>query len=166
MRLLTTHILLVCILAFVTACATPYQPKGFTGGYSQVQLDNTSVRVEFKGNGYTSRERVEAFVLYRCAELTIERGYDYFVLYRGDTESQQQTVQTAPGTFNATTTGSGSHYSTSGTYTPGQTVTFNRRTATAVIKMFKGEKPTDQPGAYVARDLVDNLQSQYSDLKR
>ena len=162
---MTIHILLVCILAFLTACATPYQPKGFTGGYSQVQLDNNSARVEFKGNGYTSRERVEVFVLYRCAELTVEKGYDYFVISRGDTENQQQSVQTTPGTFDATTTGSGRHYSTSGTYTPGQTVTFNKRTATAVIKMFKGEKPADQPGAFVARELMENLRSQYQDLK-
>ena len=162
---MTIHILLACLLAFLTACATPYQPKGFTGGYSQVQLDNNSARVEFKGNGYTSRERVEVFVLYRCAELTVEKGYDYFVITRGDTENQQQSVQTTSGTFDATTTGSGRHYSTSGTYTPGQTVTFNKRTATAVIKMFKGEKPADQPGTFVARELMENLQSQYQDLK-
>ena len=153
MRLLTINILLVCFLALVTACATPYQPKGFSGGYSQVQLDNSSARVEFRGNGYTSRERVEVFVLYRCAELTIERGYDYFVISRGDTENQQQTVQTTSGTFDATTTGSGRHYSTSGTYTPGQTVTFNKRTATAVIKMFKGEKQTN----YQERSVPENL---------
>jgi hypothetical protein len=159
------HILLACFLAFLTACATPYQPRGFTGGYSQVQLDNNSARVEFKGNGYTSRERVEVFVLYRCAELTVEKGYDYFVIARGDTENQQQSVQTTSGTFDATTTGSGGSYSTSGTYTPGQTVTFNKRTATAVINMFKGEKPTDQPGAFVARELIENLQSQYQNLK-
>ena len=122
-------------------------------------------RVEFKGNGYTSRERVEVFVLYRCAELTVEKGYDYFVITRGDTENQQQSVQTTSGTFDATTTGSGGHYSTNGTYTPGQTVTFNKRTATAVIKMFKGEKPAHQPGAFVARELMENLQSQYQDLK-
>ena len=163
---MTIHILLACLLAFLTACTTPYQPKGFTGGYSQVQLDNNSARVEFKGNGYTSRERVEVFLLYRCAELTAEKGYDYFVIATTDTENSQQSVQTAPGTFNSTTTGSRGSYSTSGTYTPGQTVTFNKRTATAVIKMFKGEKPVDQPGAFVARELMDNLQAQYEDLKR
>lgn len=163
---MTIHIFLACLLAFLTACNTPYQAKGFMGGYSQVQLDNNSARVEFKGNGYTSRERVEVFLLYRCAELTTAKGYDYFVITREDTENRQQSVQTIPGTFNSTTTGSRGSYSTSGTYTPGQTVTFNKRTATAVIKMFKGEKPVDQPGAFVARELMDNLQAQYEDLKR
>ena len=95
----------------------------------------------------------------------MEKGYDYFVIARGDTETQQQSVQTTQGTFDSTTTGSGRHYSTSGTYTPGQTVTFNKRTAIAVINMFKGEKPVDQPGAFVARELMENLQSQYQDLK-
>ena len=159
-------ILSACLIAFLTACTTPYQQKGFTGGYSQVQLDNNSARVEFKGNGYTSRERVEVFLLYRCAELTAEKGYDYFVIAKTDTENHQHIFQTTPGTFNATTTGSRGSYSTSGTYTPGQTVTFNKRTAIAVIKMFKGEKPVDQPGAFIARELIDNLQAQYEDLKR
>ena len=162
---MTIHILLACFLAFLTSCATPYQPKGLSGGYSQVQLDNNSARVQFKGNGYTSRERVEVFVLYRCAELTVERGYDYFVIDKQDTENRQQSFQTTPETFNATTTGSRGFYSTTGTYTPGQSITFNKRTATAVIKMFKGEKPVDLSGSFAARELMDNLQSQYEDLR-
>jgi hypothetical protein len=36
---MTIHILLACLLAFLTACATPYQPKGFTGGYSHPKTE-------------------------------------------------------------------------------------------------------------------------------
>jgi hypothetical protein len=36
--------------------------------------------VEFKGNGYTSRETVEISLLRRCAELTSQSGYDFLSL--------------------------------------------------------------------------------------
>ena len=41
-----------------------------------------------------------------------------------------------------------------------------KRTATVVIKMFKSEKPANLPGVLSARELMDNLQSQYTNPKR
>src|SRR5437764_1386447 len=55
-------------LLFV-ACATPYQRHGFTGGFSESQLDENVFRVNFRGNGYTSPERAADFTLLRSAEL-------------------------------------------------------------------------------------------------
>jgi hypothetical protein len=108
---------------------------------------------------------VEAFLLYRCAELTVAKGYDYFVITKEDTSNHQQSVQVTPGTFQSTTTGSGGFYSTRGTYDEGHAITVNKHVATAVIKMFKGEKPLDHPAAFTAKELMENLRSQYQDLK-
>jgi hypothetical protein len=62
--------------------ATPYQPlvtKGDSpGGFTDQRLDSDHYRVSFQGNNSTSRERVETYMLYRAAELTVNSGYDWF----------------------------------------------------------------------------------------
>ncbi|HWD28152.1 MAG TPA: hypothetical protein VG387_13360 [Rhizomicrobium sp.] len=60
------------------ACVTPYAPEGITGGYSETQVDDTTWQVTFAGNGNTTPETVQTFWLYRCAELTLDKGYDGF----------------------------------------------------------------------------------------
>ena len=69
----------------LAACetATPYQPappgpeaSGF--GYRDYQIDATHWRVSFAGNSLTSRETVEKYLLYRAAELTVQKGFDWF----------------------------------------------------------------------------------------
>jgi hypothetical protein len=59
-------------------CVTPYQSTGFTGGHSVKQLQSDIWRVHFSGNGNTTYETVQTYWLYRCAELTLEQGYDGF----------------------------------------------------------------------------------------
>jgi hypothetical protein len=76
-----------------TACATPYQPKGLTGGFSETRLDTNTFRVDFQDIGFTSRERVEVYLLRRAAELTLERGFDYFVIVDADTDSRISTAR-------------------------------------------------------------------------
>lgn len=75
---------LVVLLTFI-GCATVYQRQDLTGGYTNEQVDSISYRVRFKGNNYTSRQKVEDYLLYRCAELTDQLGYDHFVVVSQDT---------------------------------------------------------------------------------
>lgn len=61
--------------------ATPYQPRvagARVGGYSEERIDATHWRVRFSGNTATSRERVERYLLYRSAELTLLQGGEWF----------------------------------------------------------------------------------------
>lgn len=80
-------------MAMLTACATttPYQaatkPGGFDG-YSQTMIENDRARVTFGGNSLTERDTVENYLLYRAAELAVERGFDYFSLSERDTETK------------------------------------------------------------------------------
>jgi hypothetical protein len=62
----------------VAACASPYAQGGITGGFEQRQLADGVWRVSYNANAYTSEETVQTYWLYRCAELTIEQGYDGF----------------------------------------------------------------------------------------
>lgn len=69
--------------AMLSACATPYQQNfGFGGGYTDEKIDETHYRVKFAGNGYASSDRVWAFWMYRCAELTKEKGFTHFSLQK------------------------------------------------------------------------------------
>lgn len=143
------------VLLIITACATPYQPQGFRGRYSDLQLDAKTFRVDFNGNGFTSRRTVETYLLYRCAEVTVDRGYDYFIIV--DRSSEMKTEgYTTPGSFQANTYGG----YTSGTYTPGQTYTYRKHGGTMIIKSFRGTKPSDNPAAFDARELMGYLSGQ------
>lgn len=78
-----------------TACSTrstPYQPlysaSRVSGGYSDLRLDETHYRVTFAGNRLTSRERVESYLLFRAAELTLLKGYDHFIIEDREVEQQ------------------------------------------------------------------------------
>lgn len=80
------------------ACATtgtPYQPEvagqRIHGGYSEQRLSEGHYRVTFDGNTLTSRERVEGYMLYRAAELTVQQGYDWFRIVDRMTERDERT---------------------------------------------------------------------------
>lgn len=75
-----------------TTSSTPYQPLNagsrVSGGYSDLRIDETHYRVTFAGNRLTSRERVESYLLFRAAELTLLKGYDYFIIQDREVEHQ------------------------------------------------------------------------------
>jgi hypothetical protein len=103
MRVIVTSIAAI----FLSACATTYQPEGFSGGFSETQLDKNVFRVSFKGNGYTSRDRAEDFTLLRSAELTLKNGFTHFVIVDGRSGTDYSTM-TMP--TQSTTVGSASVY--------------------------------------------------------
>ena len=150
----------------LAGCATPYQKNGFRGGYSDVQLDSNTFNVEFRGNGYTRRQTVEIYLLYRCAQLTAEAGYDYFVVVGRDVDAKNQLFATA-GNYTSNTTGNASFYgntaygaaTTTGTYNPPQIFSITKYGGTTTIKAFKGSKPDDNPNAYDAQELLRYLGS-------
>jgi hypothetical protein len=76
----------------VTSCASPYGKNTLFGGYSDTRIDDSHYLVRFDGNGNSSKDRVWNFWIYRCAELTKEKGYAYFALERspGKTSSARQ----------------------------------------------------------------------------
>ena len=82
-RRFTTLLAAGAAAVMIAACATPtpYQPigargTGASGGFSDVRLAENRYRVTFAGNSLTTRERVETYLLYRAAELTVQQGFD------------------------------------------------------------------------------------------
>lgn len=164
------------VAALLSACATgptPYQPlgarTGFSGGFSDQQLERDRFRVSFAGNQFTSRERVENYLLFRAAELTLQRGYDGFTLIARDTERNTQTRIDRP--FSPGPWGywgpSWRYYGRFGWrawdpwgYDPFWADTIDVRTiqryeAIAEIVMFRG--PKRDPRDFDAREIMRNL---------
>lgn len=75
------------------ACATGYGPNTLGGGYADERVDDSHYRVKFQGNGYASQDRVWNFWIYRCAELTKQKGYTHFALQK---PSQPQSLAPQP----------------------------------------------------------------------
>ena len=75
---------LVLIAVAVAGCAspTPYQRIGINekGGYSTETLRKDLFNVTFAGNEDTKPATAYDFALLRAAEITIESGYDTFVI--------------------------------------------------------------------------------------
>jgi hypothetical protein len=84
MRYLITASILA---AAVAGCATSYQSRGATGGYSDTRLSDRSYQLRFQGNGFTVNDRVSVFMLRHAAELTLENGFRYFVLTGQQTQT-------------------------------------------------------------------------------
>ncbi|MEP2101714.1 MAG: hypothetical protein ABJP02_09405 [Parasphingorhabdus sp.] len=87
--------LMLTLVLVACATATPYQPNIYgqkvSGGYSDKRLTDDRYRVDFAGNIFTSRDRVEGYLLYRAAELTDQNDYDWFMLIDHTTERDRRT---------------------------------------------------------------------------
>lgn len=150
-------------------CATPYGAKGVTGGYEEQQIDESSYRVTFTGNGKTGRDMVWNYWIYRCAELTKTKGFDLFVLVRDNnkTSAIPGTDGLRPAGFREDTDGQlmktrgggggggGGRSAPQYYYVPGGTVTtFN---ASAIVMMFKEPAPDEVKFALRAQTILDML---------
>ena len=160
----TRKLLLLAIPLIAVGCSTSYQPRGFTGGYTDMKIQDDIFQVSFSGNGYTGRQKAQNFALLRSAEVTFENGYHYFVVLGGETMNEQSSFTTP---VQSHTIGQVYGYRNSATfrsqtiYTGGQTYNFNKPVATLTIRCFK-TKPEDAGGIiYDAETVQTNMRSQY-----
>lgn len=98
------HLILAASIAALSACATstPYQQASKPGafdGFSQQLIENDRARVSFAGNSLTDRDTVENYLIYRAAELAVERGYETFTLTERDTEEKTRLSGTGSSGF-------------------------------------------------------------------
>ena len=164
----------------VSGCATEttYRPatgKGFyRTGYSERQVEADRWLVTFAGNTVTDRDTVERYLLFRAAQLTLQNGYDYFVMVDRSTDRQAQTYSTpGPGWGGGWGGGWGPswrYYGRGfgwGAWDPwwgdpfwGNNIdvrTVDRYEASAEIVMRKGTPAKDEVRAFNARDVADRI---------
>lgn len=155
-------------LAMLAACATstPYQPAGRDGtpyGFSEMRIEPDRFRVSFAGNSITDRETVENFLLYRAAELTLQQGYDYFMVADRGTEADRRYRSSSFSSYRSPW-GFYPYYSVFspyyGWYDPFardyDVREITRYSASAEIKLGRGPTPND-PFAFDAREVERNL---------
>lgn len=174
----------------VAGCATEtrYRPATGTGfyrtGFSDRQIEPNRFLVSFQGNSVTSRDTVERYLFFRAAELTLQNGYDYFVMADRDTDRQSRTY-TTPGFGGGFSPGFGpgwgyggfgGYWGPSWRYGGGRfgggwgpwggwgggfndfdVRTVDRFEATAEVVMRKGPIPRDNIRAFDARRVVDTV---------
>lgn len=166
-------IIILTTMLLLSACATTYQSQGFSGGFSETQLDENVFTVRFNGNGFTSVERASDFTMLRSAELALQHGYNYFVIVDANQYTRNSTYTTpttATTTLNTNTYGTASVYGNTGTYNSrtygtattqfsgGQTYNISKPSTSNTIVCFD-EKP--EGFSYSASFLVESLKKKY-----
>ena len=151
------------LVLLLTACAqpTPFQPSRDGYGYSEQRIEDNRYRIVFRGNSITPQQVVEDYMLYRAAEITLQNGYDYFIV--ADKETNKSTQYFATYTEPAFPY-YGPYYGRrfppfgysplfeTGTYRP-----IERFTVSANVVLYRGTKPKDKSDAYDARDVIARL---------
>lgn len=172
----------------LAACATetPYQAarSNDDNGYRDARIEQNRYRVSFAGNSMTDRETVENYLLYRSAELTLQAGYDYFIVHDRQTDEDKSIIPTGHGSsFGASYHDpfydswysyrpgygyydrySGRYYRNGYGWGPrhyGPTSYYEVKSyeTTAEISMHRGRKPFDDRNAYNAHDVHQSLAS-------
>lgn len=135
-------------------------------GYSELPMDSSTYQVTYAGDNTMPPDLVDRYALYRSAELTVAKGFNYFIVMDGTANANSSTyTSTTPGAETHTTsiehdmdpqtgkmipvavTTSNQDYST-------MTMTSTFHTATKTIRMFKGERPGDNAHAYDAKSMI------------
>jgi hypothetical protein len=123
-------------------CATPYQPIGATGGFEETQLAPDVFRISFRGNGFTSSDRTQDFVLLRAADLTLVHGFHYFAIVNEANGGSMSSI-TLPGssytTGTATRYGNTAYGSAITTYVPPTDIPIFKPHSGLLIRCFPGQ---------------------------
>ena len=121
MRIRLVALSVACLLA---SCATPYQPDGVSGGYADQRLSDNTALVSFRGNRFSTPESLHSYLLRRCADVTLQNGFSYFVLVNNEPPNERNTD------------------------------IFGGNVDSATIKMFKDNKPASAyDAAFVSRSF-------------
>lgn len=153
----------VCFTVLLSACATSYKADGFSGGFSETQLDTNVFRVSFRGNGYTRAEKAEELALLRSAELTLKSGFTHFAVIDSQSRERHGSYTTPTQSYttaNATAYGNSAYGTAQTTTYGGQTIHISKPSTTNTIMCFTG-KPDIQGLVYDAQFLCNSLGSKY-----
>lgn len=171
-RLIKPVLLAATAALALSACATatPYGPASPDSryGYSQQRIEGDRFRVNFAGNSVTSRDQVEMSLLLRAAEVTVENGGDWFTTVNRATDRDTRlTGGTDPFYYDRYSPfwEPSWRYSRRGLWSPWRDPfgpdfdvrQIDRYEATSEIVIGRGRKPANDPNAFDAREVIDNL---------
>ena len=140
-------------LTILCGCATKYQDMGFTGGVTAEPVMTDVYRIVARGNGYTSSDRIQDFVLLKASETTLAAGSAYFVILDQKDRTNVAVGQT-PGMVQTNVVGNTAFT----TYTPGSTYNVVRPGEALMIRVLRlNPGQAAPPGAWPAQDLANTI---------
>jgi hypothetical protein len=141
-------LIMAAAAALATACASQapvYESRSEGGryGYAEMLVQPNRLRISYNGDTLTPRETVETYLLYRAAEATLERGFEYFAIAAHDAQenSRYETFGARPRLGGITVREISNH------------------TAMAEIIMFEGDAPPPIANVYDARAVIGSLEN-------
>jgi hypothetical protein len=135
---------------------------GLTGGVNAQRIDDRTVRVSGRGNGYTDPVTIKEFVLLKSAEEKLSAGYRYFAI-AGASDASRSGTYTTPGYSSTNVYGYGNYATAQTTYTPGYTVNVFKPGQDVFIRMYSEQEigPQAPPGLYDAAQIKKYLGPKY-----
>jgi hypothetical protein len=153
----------VCASVALVGCATPYQPSGLLGGFSESQLDTDVFRVAFTGNALTPQSAAEEMTLLRSAEMALRNGFGYFIILDAKSRTHTSTVttpRTATTTGTVTGYGQAAYVSATTTHSGGEAIVQSRPSTTNIIQGF-ASRPPGMAGVFDARLVYQSMAPKY-----
>lgn len=132
-------------------------------GYSDQKIEENRYRVSYNGDASTPRAMVENYLLYRMSEITLEQDYDYFKVIDTDTEchTEYRTMADEPCTHSNVYSPMFPYCGFGYVCNPSQTIReIKRYEAVASMTLHNGEKPAEDPYAFSAQAVQENLRDQ------
>jgi hypothetical protein len=168
------HILLIFSVLLLGGWSTAYVQDGEyggiqTGGYSDYMINANTAVVSFHGSSGDSPGKIKRYVMYRCAQVAMNNGYQYFIIASSSNSSENVNVKTktvnrrisppAQSTTNLTypesyiKSASTSDSSATGCDMSATSVC-KTHAMTVVIKMFDNKPPANTPRVYYVDDIL------------
>lgn len=147
-------------LLLIAGCAEPtaYAPAGNDGrGYTSQAIEKGRFLVSFRGNSLTDRETVEAYTLYRAAEVARDAGGSWFRITDQNTETVTRFSGTSSGFSNSYfgPTGYGRVSSFGTDFVDVRPI--RSFESFANVQVFRGQKPASDPNAYSVRSVLQTV---------
>lgn len=134
-----------------------------TGGFSETELSPNYFRITFKGNAYTSRERVGDYALLRASELMIQRGCKSFQVMSSNQYIKSNysiSPQTRTTNASAFTYGNYIHGSATTTSYGGNIETINRASTNLDVQCVN-ESANPSVGIFDSQFINNSLKAKY-----
>jgi hypothetical protein len=156
---------LIAVIAtfWLAGCATSYQPRGISGGYSDTRLGDNIFKISFEGNGYTGSGEADDMALMRASEVTIKNGFEYFYILSSSSRSNNFSFvmpSVATTTFNGSGYGNNFNGSAQTMYSGGQVISGSSPSVTLNIVCYKNKDSASMP-VIEARTVWDQLSGKY-----
>jgi hypothetical protein len=163
----------IVLFSSVSYASTAYVEQGSYGGishggYQDVTINANTAMVTFRGDSGDSPDKIKKYLLYRCAEVAMGYGYDYFVVVSTSLSSENINIdekksykkiyppRNTPYTEYSSRSIKGyTKTETSATDCQQSSSSICRtHAATMVIKMYNGSVPVNLPRAYAVTDIL------------